>query len=262
MPTPKGGQWTNVKREISDCLAGGNTTSQQIISAVLSAAGGLSISSGGGATRGSGGGGGGRTRTRLTGSESSSLSRIASGLAGFGATIAAEGLDRALAVLGIEDLRGRPAGEVISRIADHLSHESHGLEQSSLREAIQQAILNASELAGDSTYEDLEASLQSFLSLNGIEGLVELFLTQYVFDRVWVLIEDYVNKRTDNRRDVANMEAAIEQACLSQVRNQIGRHKESGSFDNKDWFGRDGIRTAEGILADLEASLRAEGAVQ
>jgi len=268
MPTPKGGKWTGVKGEISGYLSSGDVTPQQIISSTISAAGGLSLRSSAGGTGGGraaervgGGGGGSGGRTAGSG-RGHSVGRAASGLAGFGTALGTGGLAQALDSLGIEDLRDKPAGEVITRIADHLSDGLHGLEQDVLRGAIQQAILNAAELTGDSTYENLEASLQAFLSREGIEGLIELFLSQYVFDRVWLLIEDYVNKRTDNAGDITNMEVAVEQACRSNVHDEVEHHKAAGSFENQDWFGRDGLRVAESIVSGLENRLRAQGAVQ
>lgn len=268
MPTPKGGKWTSVKGEITNYLAGkGNVTPQQIIGSTISAAGGLSLRSpiGGTGSGGGGAGSGGRGRSASGGQRArsaggSSVGRAASGLAGFGAMLGTGGLAQALKSLGIEDLRGRPAGEVISRIADHLSDGLHGLEQDVLRGVIQQALLNAAELTGDSTYENLEASLQAFLSSDGIEGLVELFLTQYVFDRVWQLIEDHVNKRTDSQSDISNMEVAVEQACRSNVHDELEYHRADGSFDNLDWFGNDGLRVADAIVSGLESRLRAQGA--
>lgn len=267
MPTPKGGKWRGVKSEISSYLSGGSVTPQQIISSTISAAGGLSLRSsagsmgGGGAPAGAGGGGGTSGGHRTGGGRSSPIGRATSGLAGFGTALGAGGLGQALNSLGIEDLRGKPAGEVISRIADHLSDGLHGLEQDVMRGAIQEAIYNAAELTGDPTYENLEASLQAFLSREGVDGLVELFLTQYVFDRVWLLIEDYVSKRTDSTGEIANMEVAIEQACRSNVHAEVEQYKADGSFENQDWFGRDGLRVAESIVSGLESRLRAQGAV-
>lgn len=254
MPTPTGGKWTGVKGDISSYLSGdGNVTPQEIVSSTIDAAGGLSLRSPGGSVgRGSGGGGGVSSR----GTVSRSVTHAVSGLAGFGTVLGTGGLAQALNSLGIEDLRGKPAGEVISRIADHLSETVNGLEQDVLRSAIQQAIYNAAELADDPTYENLEASLQTFISREGIEGLIELFLTEYVFDRVWLLIEDYVNKRTDSQTDISNMEAAVEQACRSNVQDEVEQHKTSGHFNNMDWFGSDGLRVAQTVITDLEQRLR------
>jgi len=255
MTTPRGGKWTGVKGEISSYLSGaGSVTAQRIIGSTIDAAGGLSLRSpSAGAGRGGDSGGGGASGG---GSGGSSVARAVSGLAGFGVTLGKDGLTQALTSLGIEDLRGKPAGEVISRIADHLSKDVTGLEQDVLRRAIQQAIYNAAELADDPTYENLDESLQTFLSREGIEGLIELFLTQYVFDRIWLLIEDYVNKRTDTQADISNMETAVEQACRSNVHDEVELYKREGHFDNLDWFGRDGLRVAEAVVTELEQRLR------
>lgn len=253
MPTPKGGKWTGVKSDINAFMSGNSSiTPERIISSTIAAAGGLPLHSpGGSAGAGGGGGGGGYYEKGGT-----SVSRAASGLAGFGSVLGSGGLGEALESLGIEDLRGRPAGEVISRIAEHLSEDANGLEKDVLRGAIQQAIYNAAELVDDPTYDNLEASLQTYLSQEGIEGLVELFLTQYVFDRVWLLIEDYANKRTDGETDVANLETAVEHACRSNVHDEIEKHKTEGRFDNMDWFGSQGVGIAETLIADLEQRLR------
>ncbi|MCG2812998.1 MAG: hypothetical protein L6428_16330 [Candidatus Aminicenantes bacterium] len=263
MPTPKGGKWTRVKREISSYVSGsGNISPQQIIGSTIIASGGLSLRSTKENLGRSGGGVGKTGGRRAQNAGGSPLGRAASGLAGFGTTLGARDLSQALNLIGIDDMRGKPAGEVISKIADHLSKGLHGLEQDLMRNAIIQAILNAAEIAGDPTYENLEASLQAFLSRDGVEGLIELFLTQYIFYRIWHIIEDHVNKRTDNQGDISNMEVAVEQACRSNVHDEVEYQKKVGSFDNLDWFGVDGLQVAETIVSDLEDRLRAYGAGQ
>lgn len=264
MPTPKGGRWTDVKGEISSYLTGdGTVTPQQIVGSTITAAGGLSVRSQGSASGGVGEAGEGSGGV-ASGGASRSVTRAISGLGRFGAALATEGLAQALNSVGIEDLRGKPATEVIIRIADHFSEDARGLEQDLLRGAIQQAIYNVAELAGDPTYENLEASLQSFLTLEGIEGLVEVFLTQYVFDKVWLLIEEYVNNRTDSETKVADLEIAVEQACRSIVHDEVAQHKQEGHFNRMDWFGRDGQRVAETVVGELERRLQeaAQGGAQ
>lgn len=249
MSTPKGGKWTKVKTGINTCLSGGGSSAaQQIISSTIAASGGFFSRSSSGGSSGGGGGMGGRGG-RVVG-------KTVSGLAGFGTALASRGLDQALRSLGIEDLNGKSAGEVISRIAEHLSNDIDGLEQAIIRDAIQQAILNASELVGDTTYENLEESLQTFLSRQGIEGLIENFLTQYVFDKVWLLIEDHVNKRTDDQANISSLEVAVEQSCRSNVHDAIEHHKQEGTFYNLDWFGKDGLRVAETIVSTLDQRLQ------
>jgi hypothetical protein len=253
MPTPKGGKWTGVKSDINAFISGNSKiTPQRIIGSTIAAAGGLPLRSSGGSARASGSGGGGGSY----GGGGSSVSRAASGLAGFGSVLGSGGLGDALESLGMEDLRGRPAGEVISKIAEHLSKDVDGLEKDLLRGAIQQAIYNAAELVDDPTYDNLETSLQTYLSQEGVEGLVELFLAQYIFDRVWLLIEDYANKRTEGETDIVNLETAVEHACRSNVHDAVERYKAEGRFDNTDWFGSQGLGVAEALIAGLEQRLR------
>ena len=260
MPTPTGGSWSGVKRQVSAYLSGGSgITPQNVVASTIAAAGGLALrspggipSSGAGGGGVGGGGGSGGTKKLAGGAGGRSIARAVTGLGGFGSTLSTDGLAQALDSLGIEDLRGKPAGEIISRIAEHLSEDLNGLEQDVLRNAVQQAIYNAAELVDDPTYENLEASLQTFLSLEGIEGLIELFLTQYVFDRIWLLIEDHVNKRTDSEAEISSMETAIEQACRSNVHSEIDQSKSEGRFENMDWFGRDGRLVGESLITSIE----------
>ncbi|OQC31086.1 MAG: hypothetical protein BWX70_00992 [Verrucomicrobia bacterium ADurb.Bin070] len=260
MPTPTGGKWTDLKAEISSYLAGGSdVTPHQIIKTTLGAAGGLPVRSPGGTPRGSvgggggrgggggGGGGGGRGQTSVGGA--------VSGLGGFGSALSSGSLGQALTALGMGELEGRPATEVIAKIAEHLSSDCNGLEQDVLRGALQQALLNAAEMMDDLTYENLEASLQDFISREGVEGLLELFLTQYVFDRVWLMVEDYASRRTDSQQQISSLESAVEHACRVNVKEEIAYQKEQGTFSNLDWFGHDGLRVADSLVSDLERRL-------
>ena len=257
MPTPAGGQWTDLKAQLTSYLAGGDeVTPQQLVKTTLAAVGGLPIrSSGSGAGGANGAGGGGRGGGG--GASRTSVGQAVSGLGGFGRALAEGGLGQALTALGMSDLEGRPATEVIARISEHLSEGCNGLEQDVLRGALQQAILNAAELMDDPIYENLENSLQDFVSREGAEGLLELFLTQYVFDRVWLMIEDYASLRTDSQQQMGNLEAAVEQSCRTNVQDELAYHKEQGTFSNLDWFGNDGLRVADDLVSYLEQRLTA-----
>jgi len=262
MPTPQGGRWTDVKTDIRACLAGdSDVTPQHILASTITAAGGIDLSSGHGMVQRSSGHseGAGVSGVASSGriSRGGSLSKTFSGLAGFGNGLLSGNLYQSLNSLGIEDLRGKTAAEVIGKIADHLSADHDGLERDVIRSALQDAIYNAAELEGDPTYENLEQSLQDFLTRNGIEGLVELFLTQYVFSCVWLLVEDYVNKRTDSQNEINNLSTAIEQACFSNVHEEIENQKRLNRFNNISWFGPEGIRVAQTIVTDLDLRLRA-----
>jgi hypothetical protein len=109
--TPSGGDWSPLKQDISSQFGGGTPrcTPTALVGRTVQAAGGVGIlSSIGGPGRGQGRGG--------TGSGSARISRTLQGLGGFGAFVATRGLGDALEQLGLVELRGRPAVEVVARI--------------------------------------------------------------------------------------------------------------------------------------------------
>lgn len=256
--TPAGGAWTGVKQSITSVLGGSTSvTPAGIVGATIGAAGGLAVpsipsASGGGGGGGSGGGGGVAAAGRA------SVARATSGLAGFGVATRDGGIGAGLQRLGLEELRGRPAAEVVARIAEHLAGETTGLARDVLTMALQDAIFEAARLEGDSSYEALEQSLDSFLSRDGVEGLIALFLSRYVFDRVWVLIESHVDQRSTTNSSRDGLMAGVEAACEANVRALIADYGADGQFGSVDWFGSGGLRLADGLIKDLETRLRAQ----
>jgi len=274
--TPSGGRWSRLKNDITDFLAGDDRiTPDQIIGGAVGAAGGLSPlpptpslvgvrpsrggggGSGGmagGAGRGAGAGGrsgGGRGTSRA------SVGRAVSGLSSFGTAVRTEGLDAALTRLGLDELRGRPATEVIARIAEHLAEDGRGLDKELLERALREAIFEAAALEGDRSYENLSASLEAFLNSEGVEGLVALFLTHFVFERVWLVAEDHVAHKGETASDSTALASAIEAACRGHVDRLLTELKNGGRFEGVDWFGRDGERFGDEIASELEARIRA-----
>jgi hypothetical protein len=105
LPTPKGGDWTDVKRDINSLLNDGTPGDvQQLIAGVIGAAGGLAFPSttgvGGGTGAGRGGGGGGGGGGSGGRIRAASVGRAISTLGGFAAALGDGGLGAALDVLG------------------------------------------------------------------------------------------------------------------------------------------------------------------
>lgn len=262
-PTPKGGDWTDVKRDIN-ALLNDTGDAAQLMAGVISAAGGLAFpytrvgaggtggGGGGGIAGGSGGRGGGSGGGGL---RSASVGRALSTLGGFGAALRDGDLGAALDVLGLGELRDRPAAEVIARIAEHIGGIADGLQQELLNAALRDAILDAAALEGDRNYQNLDASLQSFFAKEGIDGLIECFLTRYVFDRIWTLVENHVDLSTGTINDSVAMSSAVERNCQSQVRSLIDDLRAEGRFDHVDWFGPAGQELGNRIVATLEFRL-------
>jgi hypothetical protein len=243
--TPAGGGWTEAKRLISSRIKNRpNISASAIAGSVVRAAGGFGSPAGssGGSTSSSGGSGG--------------VSRAVAGLAGFGAGVQTAGLGSTLAQFGLESLVGRPAAEVIAAISERLSEAVDGLDAEILKEALRDALLEIAALDADAGYTDLEAALERFLQDRGILGLVEAFLSHYVFSQVWTLIEQHVQHRVAVVSEAAALASAVEAACADNVKVALQEAQDSQDFPGVDWFGPDGKAFADRIVKDLETRIR------
>ncbi len=241
--TPSGGGWSKLKRLITSTI-GSNTRKKvdRIIGGVVDSAGGLGSRTG----RGSGGGGSG----------SATVGRTVSGLAGFAADMRSNGLDAAVERLGLTDLRGRPAVEIIAIVAERLSDTSTGPQADLLASALRDAILECAALQTGGSYDDLDNALQEYFDREGIEGLIDAFLSRFVFDRIWGWIETHAQERSESS-DKQALEAAVEGACHEHVRGLIADIKSEGVFDSTDWFGKQGVDLGQQIVSTLEFRLEA-----
>jgi hypothetical protein len=168
------------------------------------------------------------------------------------------GLDAGLEVLGLVELRGRPAAEVIARISEHLAEGAEGLQADLLRTALQDTILEAAAIEGESGYQNLGDALEAFLNREGVDGFVASFLTHFVFDRVWAYIQSHVERRSEGASAATAMESAVERCCRGHVENLIDDLKDAGRFDDLDWFGSAGVAFGQEIASNLESRLSAQ----
>jgi hypothetical protein len=257
-PTPSGGNWTPLKNDITDNLNGASkVTPGRIIGGTVRALGGLAFpsagtgSTGGGGGSGGGGSGGGGGRGRRA-----TLGGVMSRLGGFGGAFQQGGLDEALESLGLGDLKGKPASEVIARIAEHLAESDDPLQRDILCDALKDTLIEVAALEEGGEYTDLEAALQAFFDQNGVEGLVQSFLTNYVFDRVWNAVESHAEFKAQGTRAEA-LGIAVGQACRSHVESLVNESKAAGRFDKTDWFGQGGVKLGNELVAELETRLKA-----
>jgi hypothetical protein len=264
-PTPSGGEWTPLKNDITDKFNGSkNISADRIIGGTIRALGGIGAPAGtsrqssvGGGRSGGGSGGAGQGSARGGGRGGRrSVSRVVSGLGSFGRSVQEGGLGQALDRLGLDDLRGRPAAEVIARIAEHLCEGEDSLQHEILVDALKDALLEAAALQEDGNYEDLESALQAFFEANGVEGLIQAFLSSYVFDRVWQAVQTHCETKGSAAASNA-LGVAVGQACRSHVDDLIGETKRAGTFQTIGWFGRGGVELADQLVFDLETRLRA-----
>lgn len=252
--TPSGGAWSSVRGDVTGHFTGSRDVSPgQIVSGVITAAGGLGfaphIELDGGRARGGGGGTGGRAArkagtVRRTG-------RAVAGLGGFAGLAQTEGLGAALDRFNLGELVGRPAVEVVARVAEELGKHADGIDGEVLRNSLQAAIIEAAGLHDALDYRDLEAGLRAFLNENGVPGLIELFLGRYVFEAVWAAIEDHAADRSPDEAQLEALMSAIDDISSREVRAVLGEKKRSNTFDNVNWFGRQGRSIAEATVKDI-----------
>lgn len=248
-----GGSWSHLKGQVTGHFSRSRSVpTRALISDAVTAVGGIGVgvrttggSAGGGATRGRGVAG--------------AIGPVVGGLGGFGAVVREEGLAVGLQRLGLKDLVGKSAVEVVSAVADHLASAVHGLDGELMNAALCDAILEAAQLADSDAFIDLEKGLQAFLDENGVEGLVELFLCHFVFDAIWANIEGYVQSRAPDERASEALMSAIEGVCVDEVRAVLDDARERGEFERTDWFGTDGQRIGREVLETVDSRLRALG---
>jgi hypothetical protein len=220
---------------------------------------GLGIAHRGGAARStrSRGGGGHRSGGRTPAAQARQVGRAIAGLGGFASTVQERGLTDALQNLDLSDLEGRPAVEVIARVAERLADGLDGVDGEILRTALNETILEAAQLEEELGFTDLEAALQTFLNEQGLGGLVELFLARFVSDLVTGVILDHIDQKTGSEAQAEALLSGIEIVCRDKARAIVERHLTAGRFNRVGWFGAAGMRIgrelADSIVAELQA---------
>jgi hypothetical protein len=89
-----------------------------------------------------------------------------------------------------------------------------------------------------------------------VEALVQIFLTNYVFDRIWNAVQEHAESKAQGTSAEA-LGIAVSQACRSHVESLIGEVKAAGRFDSTDWFGPGGIELGNELVAELATRLEA-----
>ena len=251
LSTPKGGDWSSVKRQVTALLGNGPAPGRvsSLIGKTVTAIGGL-----GGARGGSGGG----TGAGGVGGAKAAVGSAVSSVAGFASTLRSEGLASALGRLCLGEIRWHNAIEVVARIAERLSDQAEGLNKDLLEDAFRNAVLDIANLASDNVgYESLEEALQEFLDREGVDGLVGAFLSEYVFDRVWSVIENHAQLKSQSNDCLDVLTSAVHEACRSHVQEELDNARQYTNFERLDWFGRDGYAVGQRIVNDLESRLLA-----
>jgi hypothetical protein len=264
--TPSGGSWSPTKREITAHLADpASVPAARIVAGVLSALGGLGLAASQGmesrssrtksmesnSSRTSGG-------QRIPGSHTGQVGGAIAGLGGFATAVQGRGLADALKRLDLDELDGRPAVEVIARVSEKISEGLDGVDAEILRTALNEAILEAVQLEEELGFTDLEAALQTFLSEQGLNGFIELFLARFVSDLVTAAILDHVDHKTSSEVETEALLSGIEIVCRDKVHTVVEQYRDTGRLSGVDWFGAAGTRLgrelADALVAELQTT--------
>ena len=170
-------------------------------------------------------------------------------LQAFISTILTESFNEALRKLPPE-IPPASAIDIVAKVAEHLSRDMVGLEGEVLRKSLQEALLEAAGLGSDPAGPDFEVGLPKFLRKNGTKGFLELFLSRYLFNAVWIRIQDAVQTQIRSLRSQTKAMNDTERLCRSMVKSVLEQAETQGKLDRL----HDDKQLAESLLRRLEDS--------
>lgn len=222
-------------------LGFGAPLSSQRSGSVTPSGGGGGRGGGGGAGRGGGGGRGGRGGTRRFGGSARTIAR---GIGGFLADVGTKGFREALAERGLIDLAGKSPDEIALTLADLLGGPASLIEQTALRGALMELVLEWSE--GVQGIDGLVESVTS--AAQNIEGALHDFFGHYIFE---------VFKTIGYQGVLATHGFEKAESMAGQIRDfidaKIGGLEASRALSSVDWNGAGGAAIVDGIVADTIA---------
>jgi len=209
------------------------------LGALLSSQGGSSAATSRRSGNGSGGGGGGGTH-RVGGSART----VARGIGGFLADVGTKGFREALAERGLTDLTGKSPDEIALALADILGGPASLIEQTALRGALMELVLEWSE-----GVKEIDGLVESVTNVaQNIEGALHDFFGHYIFE---------VFKTVGYQGVLATHGFEKAESMASQIRDFIDAKirglEASRALSSVDWKGTSGAEIVDGIVADTIA---------
>jgi len=186
---------------------------------------------------GNGGGGGGHGTRRIGGSART----VAREIGGFLADVHAKGFREALTERGLTDLTGMSPDEVAFALADILGGPASLIEQTALRGALMELVLEWSE-----GMQDVDGLAESITNVaQNIEGTLHAFFGHYIFE---------VFKTVGSQGVFAAHGFEKAESMVGQIRDfinaKIAELEASRALSLVDWNGTEGAVIVDGIVAD------------
>jgi hypothetical protein len=169
---------------------------------------------------------------------SSGATAATRGLGSLLSTSASDGLGTALGQLGLSDLVGRPADEVIAGLVDLLAGSGDDREGQAARAAACDVFERLAEDAD--SYEGLE---QALAQVDDLGSVLKMFLSSYVYWLLLPVIEERL-ERLDDAALRAKREGELREVVAAVVELNVSK----GAFDATRW--------PQATEAELEALIR------
>lgn len=163
--------------------------------------------------------------------------------AGFVGSVAGQGLDGALRDAGLEELIGRPAGEVTLALVDQLCEDGSILDEIDARNALSD--LTQELLAGAETYEEVKQRFEERFQLSAIGNLLSRFFGHYIYHQFCrVFYERLVSKHGEEK--TSGFLKSIKRFITSTLRlKTFGKN-----LSRIKWAGQEGKAITDDVLHD------------
>ena len=124
----------------------------------------------------------------------------------------------------------RPGIEIVSAIVQHLTKGITGLKGDILRKAGHEALLDAAGLGYGPERLNVRAGLEKFLKKRGPRKILELLLSRYVFNTIWIRSQDAMRKQVGGESLSKSM-LTLERFCVSAVKSVLDEWETEGKLE-------------------------------
>jgi hypothetical protein len=143
------------------------------------------------------------------------------------------------------------ATHAVGAIGKELSQRVWGVKGAIFRKSFEETLFEAAGLNDEFNGFDLVEGLRRFRDRSGLKGFIEQFLSLYIFNTVWIEIQDSVRLRVDDARSFEASLKTVERVCLELVRSEFQRWENKGELDQ---LGHS-AELCDAIMLDLEDRL-------
>jgi hypothetical protein len=124
----------------------------------------------------------------------------------------------------------RPGMEIVSAIVEHLTKHISGLKGDILRKAAHEALLDAAGLGYGPERLNVRVGLEKFLKKRGPRKILELFLSRYVFNTIWIQVQDTMRQQVGGQSLGKSM-LPLERLCVSAVKSVLDEWETEGKLE-------------------------------